>query len=117
MSMITEFAALAGALVSSRAYPGTADETAATPYIVYSRVSSIPQNDLDAGGGAAQLMNTRMQANIYAPSYGAAQATASALKAALLAWSTQNTVELELDLYEPDTKLHHIVIDVSIWHQ
>lgn len=116
MSMITEFVALASALVADRCFPVVAPEATATPYIVYARVSAIPQNDLDQNGGAGQLVNTRLQVNIFALSYAEGQATAAALKAALLAWSTQNTVQMEMDQYEDDTKLHHLIIDVSIWH-
>lgn len=117
MSMLTEFAALAGALVQGRCFPVAAPDAPAHPYMVYGRVAAVAQNDLDKNGGADQLVNTRLQVNIFTPVYGDGQAVATALKAALLGWDTPNTVQMEMDQYEPDTKLHHMIIDLSIWHQ
>lgn len=113
--MQTDFVALVGGIVAGRIYPaGTASTLA--PYLTYSRVVSIEQSTLDTNGGTGNINETRLQVDVWAGSYGAAQATASAVKAALKGWALQNIVLSENDDYESDTKLHRVSIDVSVWH-
>ncbi|MEC5213316.1 hypothetical protein RCH06_001862 [Polaromonas sp. CG_9.5] len=115
MSVQTDFVALVSGAVAGRAYPaGTASTV--TPYITYSRITAIEQATLDANGGTGNLINTRLQIDVWAASYGAAQSTAAAVKAALKGWSNENIVLSEEDGFEPDTKLHRVMLDTSIWH-
>lgn len=115
MSMQTDFVALVSSAVAGRVYPaGTASTIA--PYVTYSRVTAIEQTTLDSNGGIGNLINTRLQIDVWANSYGAAQDTANAIKAALKGWANQNIVLSEMDDYEFDTKLHRTSLDVSVWH-
>lgn len=115
MSMQTDFVALVTALVGGRVYPaGTASTV--TPYLTYFRVASIEQSTLDANGGTGNMYETRLQIDVWATSYASAQATAAAVKAALKGWAKQNVVLSEDDGFEADTKLHRVMLDVSVWH-
>lgn len=115
MSLQTDLFTLLQGLVSDRVYPsGTAATT--TPYITYQRITAIEQTSLDTNGGTGNLYNTIMQIDVWASSYGAAQTLAESVKTALKGWSNQNVVQSELDEYEQDTKLHRVLLDVSIWH-
>lgn len=115
MTMQTDFVALVGTTVGGRVYPaGTAANV--TPYITYFRVVAVEQATLDGNGGLDNLVNTRLQVDVWASSYGAAQDTANAVKAALKGWSNQNILLSEEDGFESDTKLHRVMLDTSIWH-
>lgn len=116
MSMLTDFFTLAGGVVSSRAYPNVAPAEPVTPYLTYFRVSAAEDNTVDSNGGAGNLVNTRLQVDVWGSTYAQAQTSADALKAALKGWLWQNLVINEQDLYEPDTKLHRALIELSIWH-
>lgn len=116
MSMRSDFVALALPLFADRVYAqGTAPPYAGT-YLTYSRINANEQSTLDQNGGVGNLINTRMQADVYSLNYSDAQAKATALKAALKGWSTTNLLLDEQDMYEPDTKLHRVMLDLSIWH-
>lgn len=116
MSLQTDLFTLLESLFSGRVYPSLAPEDTASPYVVYTRVSSVEENSLDANGGSANASNTRLQIDIYASSYSAAQSSAATVKSALKGWATENTLQGEQDFYEPDTKLHRVMLDVSTWH-
>lgn len=115
MSIQTELRALLGPLVGDRVYPVVAPESPTAPYATYQRVAAVPQNVM-AGNGGESLTNTRLQIDVYATTYGEAQAKAEAIKAALRGWAVQNVTNSEQDLYESDVKLHRVMIDISIWH-
>lgn len=108
-SIVTALAAVAG----GRTYPNVAPDVPTTPYIVYSRVSGVPETMLD---GTAPLENSRFQLDCYEKSYAALQTLVAAVKAALAAASFKNVLLLEQDLYEQQTKMHRAVLDYSIWH-
>jgi len=115
MSMQTDFFTLVSGTVGGRVYPaGTA--SIVTPYVTYFRVSAIEQPTMDSNGGTGNLYNTRMQIDVWATTYSAAQSTAAAVKSALKGWSNQNIVLSEDDGYETETKLHRVIMDLSIWH-
>jgi hypothetical protein len=116
MSIQTDLRALIGAIVDERAYPVAAPDSPVAPYLTYQRVSAVPQNVMAGNGGAAPLMNTRLQIDVYAATYAEAQAKADAIKAALRGWAIQNVTNSEQDLYEGDVKLHRVMIDISTWH-
>lgn len=116
MSLQTDLFTLLTAQFSGRVYPNVAPELAVTPYAVYSRVSAIEQNSIDTNGGTGNASNTRLQIDVYASSYSAAQSSAATVKASLKGWAVENTLEAEQDFYEPDTKLHRVMLDLSTWH-
>jgi len=116
MSMQTDFVALAGPLVAGRVYPQGDAPAYVGPYITYFRVIADEQSTLDTNGGTGNLINTRLQADVYALSYGEAQTTAMALKAAMKGWALANVLIAEQDMREDDNKLHRVMLSVSVWH-
>lgn len=116
MSIQTEFVSLIAPLVNGRVYPHSAPAQTLTPYVLYFRVSATPDPTLDANGGAPGLVNTRLQCDVWSGSYAEADATAIAIKNALNNWQFQNVLQDEQDFFEFDTRLHRVMIDVSIWH-
>ena len=115
MSMQTEFVALVGPIVSGRVYPMGVTVPVA-PYLTYTRIAAVEQSTLDANGGTGNPINTRIQVDVWAQSYGDAQAKAAAVKAALKTWSVENVLLNEQDIYDSETKLHRVMLDVSTWH-
>lgn len=83
------------------------------PYIVYQRIIKNSENVLSGSSG---LVNSRMQLDVYADSYGAAQALADQVDALMSAWAVQNVSISAQDMYEQDVKLHRVQADYSIWH-
>jgi phosphatidylethanolamine-binding protein (PEBP) family uncharacterized protein len=116
MSLQTDLVTLLAGLFSTRFYPGVAPPKTATPYAVYTRVHAAEQATLDVNGGTGNASNTIMQIDVYASTYDAAQASTAAVKTALKGWATENTLESEQDMYEPDTKLHRVMLTLSAWH-
>jgi len=108
-------------LVASAVYPGVAPDGTLPPYIVYSRVSSVPENTLDP---TQPIQQTRLQVDVYGATYVAAQQLAAAVTAAMLGLNTAagpptgvSVVQvLELDQYEGDIKYHRVIQDYSLWH-
>ena len=117
MSLQSDFAALAGPLAAGGAFPPGSVTTPVIPYITYFRVSGIEESTLAKNGGTDNAINTRLQIDVWATSYAQAQNIAAALKAALKNWDVENVIQLEQDLYESDTKLNHVAIDISCWHK
>ena len=116
MSVQTDFVELATGIFSGRVYPQTAPAETETPYCTYTRVAAVEQATLDANGGTGNPVNTRMQLDVWAASYGEGQDKAAALKSALKGWGSENIVIGESDGFEPETKLYRVMLDVSIWH-
>jgi hypothetical protein len=116
MSIQTDLRALIGAIVGDRVYPVAAPDSPVAPYATYQRVSAVPQNVMAGNGGANPLINTRLQIDVYATTYGEAQDKAQAIRDALRGWGIQNVTNSEQDLYEDDVKLHRVMIDISTWH-
>jgi len=108
-------AMLATAMPTVPVYPSIAAQGSTLPYIVFQRVLSSVENIL-AGNGNPPINNTRMQLDVWSQSYASAQATAAALRAAMLAWGVQNLNNGEQDFYEQDVKCHRVMLDYSIWH-
>lgn len=115
MTVHTELQALlATGIVGARVYPNAAPDSPTRPYITYSRVAAVEQNNMSGNGGG--FINTRFQIDVWSATYAEAQAKAVLVKSALNGWATPNVVQLEQDFYESDTKLHRVMIDVSTWH-
>lgn len=114
--MQADFFTLVGYLFDNRVYPGVAPAGTVAPYCTYTRVSSIEQSTLDTNGGTGNESNTRLQIDVWAATYADAQAKAGAVKAELKLWTLANVLQGEQDLREPDTGLHRVMLDVSVWH-
>ena len=113
-SVQEQLVAQLASVVSGRLYPMVAPDGAVKPYLVYQRITNTVNNVL-AGNGNPPIENTRFQIDVWADSYGSAQATAGAVKAAMLAWGVQNVQILEADQYEAQTHLYRVLMDYSVW--
>lgn len=97
-------------------FPVTAPDGQAAPYCLYSRVSSVPNNNLE--GGAAGLERIRYQIDVHAATALQARSLAASIKSALGALSTpgfEGYVLDDRDLYEPEVKLFRAMIDWECW--
>lgn len=92
--------------------PVTVPDNSAPPYIVYARVGTAANNVL-AGSPAVELV--RFSIDCHAATYAAARAMAASIKNTLRGWANGGYVQNEIDIYEPDAKLHRVVIDFELW--
>ena len=97
----------------TRVHPLTAPDSEGRPYITYQRITAVDNTPLS--GGAA-FFNTRMQIDVYADTYIAADSIASQVKTLLAGWSVKNVQISDVDLYENEVKLFRVQLDYSIWH-
>ena len=96
-----------------RVYPSIAPTLPTSPFIVYDRVSAVPQNSMSE---TASLINSRVQIDVYAQTYSEAQTVAASVVTAMNGWSYQNIRLMSRDLFEFEARLHGVSIDFSIWH-
>jgi hypothetical protein len=111
-----DFIALASAIFAGRLYPFGSEESPIPPYATFFRVVAIEGATLDQNGGTGNETNTRLQVDVWALKYLEAQALAAAVKAALKGWAVENVLLAEQDMFEEDTKLHRVMLDISTWH-
>ncbi len=116
MSLQTDFIALTSAIFAGRVYPAGSEEAPVPPYATFFRVAAIEGATLDLNGGTGNETNTRLQVDVWSLSYLEAQAKAGAVKAALKGWPVENVLLGEQDVFESDTKLHRVMLDISTWH-
>ena len=90
-----------------------ADDQPVHPYIVYQRISANSENVMS---GATGLINTRLQLDCFADTYVAAQALAKQVDDLMSGWTVQNVSNPAVDAYEPDVRLHRVILDYSVWH-
>ena len=108
------YAMLANATeADERVYPLVAPDNVALPYIIYHCVASRPETVLS---GRTDLVNTRMQVDVYARTYAQAQSIRAAVGNLMDGWTVQNVLILAAEFFEADTRLHRVSIDYSIWH-
>ncbi|MGB9780621.1 DUF3168 domain-containing protein [Caldanaerobacter sp.] len=109
------------ALVGNRIYPLLLPQNPTYPAIVYSRVSRIYEKDLSG----TVWNQSRIQFSCYAKKYSEAKAVAEQLRSAFRDYRGKigdidimvADVTNEIDLYEPDTALFNVSIDVLIKHK
>jgi hypothetical protein len=116
MSVQTDFIALAGAIFEDRVYPFGAEEMPVPPYATFFRVAAAEEATLDQNGGTDNPSNTRLQVDVWSLKYLEAQELADAVKDALKGWAVENTLLGEQDMFEEDTRLHRVMLDISTWH-
>ena len=78
--------------VGTRVYPLVAPEKFVLPLLVYNTVSEEAVHDLD---GATDFLNTGIQIDTYAASYGASKVLAKKVRQLMSAWATPNAVYYE----------------------
>jgi hypothetical protein len=105
-------------LVSTRIYYSTLPQTPTYPAISFFKVSNIRQHDLDVGSGYYQF-------DVWTLTYIQGVEIANEIRLALQREKRNiSGIEMiqgvylnEIDLYEPDTKLHHIALDMKILYR
>lgn len=113
------------ALVSDRIYPLTMPQNCTMPAVTYRKVSGPRIHTMGTDPGLAY---PRFQFSCWGSSYSSAKNVAKKVQAALQDYKGQmggalgvvvqaSIMENELDLYEPDTGLYHIPVDLVIWHE
>ena len=106
------FTAISG-VAGGRVFPNLAPNDVQTPYLVYLRVASVPENTLADG---VPIDNTRVQIDCFDTTYAAALTLAESVKAALRASNITFVLLMEQDQFEFDALLHRVILDFSIWH-
>lgn len=94
--------------LGSRIYPLVLPQSPTYPSVVYQRISTY---DTQAMDGTQSLDIGRFQIKIYATSYKSAIDTAEIVKTAM---SGKGLKLMEMDDYEPETKLFSVVIDYQL---
>jgi len=100
---------LAGIVTTS---PGTVPDDTDPPYCVYSRISTVPHNVLEQAPGGEQV---QFQIDLHATTQHAARTLANTVKAALQAASFGGYVTGDRDIYEPEVKLHRVVLEFDVF--
>lgn len=94
-------------------FPNVAQQGAALPFIVYSRISTQPQNTLTRH---ALLDLVTMQIDCYATTKAGAMTLARQARL-LLQGELQARMQSEQDDYEPDTKVYRHSMDFTAWEK
>lgn len=100
------------ALVSTRIYAVVAPQNAARPFLVYSLISAVPQNELDGVPGCA---NYRVQIDSYATTYAASKAIGNAARDTLESNDRAHLISEGAVGYESETELYRDSRDYSVW--
>lgn len=101
------------ALVGQRIAAGVMPEGDARPYVTFALVSGQRAGSLSAPG---TLRNARLQISCWSPSYGQAKQIAQAAQDAVEGSTLFDSIfNGDQDLYDPNTKLHYVALDYSIW--
>lgn len=117
MSILSDLYTLIGPVFAGRAYRNAAPDSPVAPYATFFRVAGVEGVTLDENGGTGNESNTRIQIDIYAATGVGVDEKAEAVKAALKGWHIVNVIELEMDGYEAEVKLHRVTLDISTIHQ
>jgi hypothetical protein len=93
-------------------HPLVAPQGTLLPYVTYQRVANTVNNVLT---GPPSIDNVRMQIDVWASTYAEAQSLAKSLITAMQAWTVQNFLINEYDLYEQEVQVFRVLIEYSIW--
>lgn len=103
--------------LTSAIFPVVIPQKASAPAITYQRDGTRFLRTFD---GHVQLAEASFQIDCWAYSVATAETLAAAVKTALIDYSTApiNQVWLtnELNLFEPETELHRVLLQFTIWH-
>ena len=98
------------ALVAGRIFPNRALDNTARPYITYTTVSAVPQNDLSS---TPLVDNRRIQVDCWSDvSYAQAKDMAAACRVAL---KNLGLCVFERDDFEDGVRIHRVQLDFSIF--
>ena len=117
MSLVTQiFSLLNGATEAGvKVYPMAAPDQTRAPFITYQRISAISENVLD--GSNVDLVNTRLQIDIFAPTYLKAASVFEAVDTLMMGGFAQIISIQNQDTYEAAVDLYRVIAEYSIWHK
>lgn len=112
--------ALLGASPNTRFYPVVLPEAPTYPAATWEKVSGVRVEDHDG----ADLTPARLRIHVWDPNYRSAKLVAKQLLEALKSYTGTlggvSPVAMqganEYDLYDDEDRLHHIVVEVTIWN-
>lgn len=109
------------AVIGSRVYPLLLPQNVVYPAISYQRITgqTIQSND-----GDSKLGYSRIQITAWAATYAESRELAAEIRTALIGfkglmgavWITGVTHEIDVDLYDNDTKTFYTACDYTIWY-
>lgn len=105
-------AAPVAALVGTRVRAARLKQGDTFPALVYSRIGTRPENDLD---GHAGLDNVRFQVDCYDEGFTEVRTLVAAVKTAMNAAGHLTTGDR--DIYDNDLSLYRVTLDFSVWTQ
>ena len=101
------------ALVGTRIYPQWLPQNVTLPAVMFFQVTENIQNVI---GGELGLRNHQIQFDVFADDYSTAQSVVAALNTAVANASAFKSYRLtQQELYEPQTEIHRVSVDFSIW--
>lgn len=112
-------------IVGGRVYPGILPQNPAYPALTYAKISCVPERQI--GGGQVGYVTSRMQVSCWASTYASAKDVTGQVRASLQSFSgvmggaggvevmDANCVN-ELDLYEDEAGVWHVLVDVLVTH-
>jgi hypothetical protein len=101
------------ALVGDRVAAGILPEGETRPYVTYALITGERIGSLTDSG---LMRHARVQINGWSPNYGTAKQIALAVQTAIEASALFEVVFIgDQDLYDPETKLHYVAVDYSVW--
>ena len=116
-TIYTILAAQSPLLAGGRIFPFVIPQGQLYPAIVYQRDSTRFLRSFD---GHNSLTSTGLQIDCYAKTVSAAAALATRVRSALIDYATSPinliAIDNELDLFEPDTELHRVMLRFTVWH-
>jgi hypothetical protein len=112
------------ALVNTRVYPITMPQNPTLPAVTYQKISGVVDYVMDD----TSIKRPRFQFDAWATSYSSARAVGEQIKSALNRYTGTmggaggvavigTWIENETDLFEPDTGLYRVSIDIRFEHE
>lgn len=105
-------------LAATRLYPVRAPQDPLPPYVVWTRIASVPEQQHDTTTDPG-LYRTTYQVSTYAKTFAGADALLALVQTALLtadAVGLAAIMEARRDNYEPATELYRCDLDLTFWH-
>ena len=100
------------ASITPRIYRTEADEKAVAPYVVWTIVSGVPENQLS---GVPETADARIQVDTYSLSQSQSRQMCDLAQSAIEAADAANVIFGPIESREPDTKLWRWQFDASVW--
>lgn len=111
-------AAVTALVPAASIWTSEAPQGQAAPFVVFTRISTVPQNTMDEGatGTRAQLDNVQVQAAVYGTSTAQSLAIAAAIRRAITNEATLRALCTSQDeSYEEDPRLRGQILSFSCW--